>query len=68
MQGSTWCSLSMQDQLVGRSPRLHKEEQLGQERLQLIDGPAFYSCALEALFNEAPPHGLQSSCMQKHES
>ena len=51
-----------EDAAVAQAARLQHKQQLGQQPLQLIDGPALHCSALKAALNQAPPHRFQPPC------
>ena len=54
--------LAGEDAAVAQAARLQHKQQLGQQPLQLIDGPALHCSALKAALNQASPHCFQPPC------
>ena len=49
-----------QDAAVAEATRLQNKQKLGQQALQLVDGPALDCCAFIASLDQAPPHCFQA--------
>lgn len=55
--------MACQDATVAKAARLQHKQQLGQKSFQLVDCATLDCCGLKATLNQAPPHGLQPTCM-----
>ena len=54
--------MAREDAAVAQAACLQHKQQLGQQPLQLVDGPALDCRALKAALYQAPPHRLQPAC------